>query len=293
MKDVHRRCRCLPLHYLQPTHPRWAATGSATAMAGTNFVKYDLGRVEKGSTVVVTLSTGANVRLMDSSNFSSYQNGRQHRYYGGLAQQTPFHIVVPSAGHWYVAVDLMGLRATSVRSAIRVEPPALPVGRSAQGSLAGIRSEPPTRLTPDETGQTWDVFISHAGEDKEAVALPLHRALAERGLKVWLDQGELRIGDSLRRKIDYGLAHSSFGVVIFSKPFFAKGWPQYELDGIVGLSIAGKQRMLPIWHEISKDEVEANSPSLADKIARTTATSTISEIADEVAAVVRDADEAD
>ena len=48
--------------------------------------------------------------------------------------------------------------------------------------------------------------------------------------------------------------------------------------------------MLPIWHEISKDEVEASSPSLADKIARTTATSTIAEIADEIAEVARDAD---
>lgn len=74
------------------------------------------------------------------------------------------------------------------------------------------------------------------------------------------------------------------------KSFFAKGWPQYELDGIVGLSVAGKQRMLPIWHEISKDEVEASSPSLADKLARTTATSTIAEIADEIVEFARNVD---
>lgn len=258
-------------------------------MAGPNFMKYDLGRIEKGSTVIVTLNTGANVRLMDSSNFTSYRNGRQHRYYGGLAKQTPFRIIVPSTGTWYVTVDLAGLRATSVRSGVRVEPPALPVARSARNApLSGIRSEPPVRLTPDESGQTWDVFISHASEDKAAVASPLAAALEERGLRVWIDKGELRIGDSLRRKIDHGLAHSSFGIVVFSKSFFAKGWPQYELDGIVGLSVAGKQRMLPIWHEISKDEVEQQSPSLADKIARTTATSTIAEIADEIASVVRD-----
>ncbi|WP_211248994.1 DUF1883 domain-containing protein [Paraoerskovia marina] len=96
-------------------------------MSGPNFMKYDLGRIEKGSTVVVTLSTGANVRLMDSSNFTSYRNGREHRYYGGLAKRTPFRIVVASTGTWYVTVDLAGLRATSVRSGVRVEPPALPV----------------------------------------------------------------------------------------------------------------------------------------------------------------------
>lgn len=257
-----------------------------------NFLKYDLGRVEKGSMVVVTLSSGANVRLMDSTNFNNYRQGRRHHYYGGLAKVSPSRIVVPSTGRWYVTVDLAGLRASNVRASVDVAPGALRPLRSAKGSLAGIRSEPPVRLTPDESGQTWDVFISHAGEDKASVALPLYEALIERGLRVWLDKGELRIGDSLRRKIDYGLAHSSFGVVVFSKSFFAKGWPQYELDGIVGLSVAGKQRMLPIWHEISKDEVESQSPSLADKIARTTATSTIAEIAEEIAEVVRDADAA-
>lgn len=237
----------------------------------------------------MTLSTGANVRLMDSGNFSNYRSGRRHRYYGGLATQTPFRIVVPTTGNWYVTVDLAGLRATTVRSSVRVEPPALPRARPAQSApLSGIRSEPPAALTPDETGQTWDVFISHAGEDKHSVAAPLAAALTELGLRVWIDKGELRIGDSLRRKIDHGLAHSSFGIVILSKAFFAKGWPQYELDGIVGLSVAGKQRMLPIWHEISKDEVEQSAPSLADKIARSTAISTIAEIADEIAAVVRD-----
>ena len=42
-----------------------------------------------------------------------------------------------------------------------------------------------------------DVFISHATEDKEAVALPLAHALQEHGISVWYDEFELRIGDSL------------------------------------------------------------------------------------------------
>ncbi len=54
----------------------------------------------------------------------------------------------------------------------------------------------------------WDVFISHASEDKKAVVLPLADALKKAGIKVWLDQQELRIGDSLREKIDEGLAKS-------------------------------------------------------------------------------------
>jgi Domain of unknown function (DUF1883) len=96
---------------------------------GTKFVEYDLGNLQRGATVVVTLNTGANVRLMNSSNLRAYKNGRQHRYHGGLVKRSPFRIPVPSNGHWYVTVDLMGLRASSVRSSVAVEPPPLPTAQ--------------------------------------------------------------------------------------------------------------------------------------------------------------------
>jgi hypothetical protein len=69
------------------------------ARSTVRYQKYDLGRLEKGATVVVTLSTGANVRLMTLTDLNNYRNGRRHRYYGGLAKTTPFRIVVPSTGH--------------------------------------------------------------------------------------------------------------------------------------------------------------------------------------------------
>ncbi|MFC6255476.1 DUF1883 domain-containing protein [Kocuria oceani] len=255
-------------------------------MAGVKFIKYHWNRLEKGATIVVSLSTAANVRLMDSTNFNAYKNGRRHRYAGGLVRKSPFRITVPKTGNWYLTIDLMGLKGTNVRHSATVEPPPLPTAKSAPlRSLSGIQHERPP-VAPDEDGQTWDVFISHASEDKETVAEPLAAELNARNLKVWLDKTELRIGDSLRRKIDYGLAHSTFGVVILSKSFFAKGWPQYELDGIIGMSVNGEQRMLPIWHEISRSEIAKQSPSLVDKIARNTAINTVSEIAEEIAEVV-------
>ncbi|MDV2981599.1 UNVERIFIED_CONTAM: DUF1883 domain-containing protein [Actinomycetes bacterium ARC8] len=257
-------------------------------MAGLPFTKYHFARLDKGATVVVTLSRGANVRLMDSSNFNAYKSGRSHRYVGGLVKTSPFRIAVPRSGSWYLTVDQMGLKGGTLRSSVIVEPPALPAAKSsAPQSLSNIRHERPP-VVPDDAGETWDVFISHASEDKEAVAEPLANALREHGLRVWLDKTELRLGDSLRRKIDYGLAHSAFGVVVLSKSFFAKGWPQYELDGIIGMSVNGTQRMLPIWHEISRDDIAKVSPSLVDKIARNTAINTIAEISGEIAEVVNE-----
>lgn len=46
--------------------------------------------------------------------------------------------------------------------------------------------------------------------------------------------------------------------------------------------------MLPIWHNVSKDEVIKFSPSLADKVARSTSTHTINEIANEIAELILD-----
>jgi hypothetical protein len=85
-----------------------------------NFTHYDLGVLSAGSVVEVSLKdSAANVRLMDSSNFSNYKNGRQHRYLGGLIKRSPVRLQVDNPGHWYVTVDMNGLRG-SARSAVRV-----------------------------------------------------------------------------------------------------------------------------------------------------------------------------
>jgi hypothetical protein len=108
---------------------------------------------------------------------------------------------------------------------------------------------------------------------------------------VWYDEFELRIGDSLRRKIDSGLANSRFGAVVFSRAFFDKNWPQYELDGLVTRQMTGQQIVLPIWHDITKDEIIRHSPSLADKVALSTGVLSVGEIAAQIAAVVRTSQE--
>lgn len=113
-----------------------------------------------------------------------------------------------------------------------------------------------------------DVFISHASEDKDAIARPLAAELQSRGHSVWFDEFELTLGDSLRRSIDRGLAESRFGLVILSPSFFAKQWPQRELDGLTTREIAGSTKViLPVWHEVDHAYVANFSPPLADKLA--------------------------
>lgn len=255
------------------------------------FIEHDLGYRQGGEIVEIVLSgNAANVRLMDSSNLSAYKNGCQHRFCGGLAKQSPIRLRIPSSGHWYVTVDMQGLRG-SVRSSARILPGPLPELREIPLSRVPslIQRDAPPHLDSDAIPREYDVFISHASEDKNAVVRPLAHALSDGGLKVWYDEFELRIGDSLRRKIDNGLAHSRFGVVVLSRSFFAKGWTNYELDGLVTRTNSGEQVLLPIWHEITKQELINYSPSLADKVARSTGTHTIDEIATEIIGVIRGA----
>lgn len=252
------------------------------------FIKTDLGQLDKGRIVEITLQgNAANVQLMDSSNYYNYTKGKAYRYIGGLATKSPIRLMTTHSAHWYVAVDMRGLRGT-VRSSVRVLPQALP--RINQRPLSDV----PTLFHPsgfamnEDAGiePDYDVFISHASEDKDDVVRPLAFALKEKGVSVWYDEFEMKIGDSLRRKIDKGLANSRFGIVVVSRDFIKKGWTNYELDGIITKAVSGEQVLLPIWHNISKKEVIEYSPSLADKLARNTAVNTIEEIASEIAELI-------
>ena len=117
---------------------------------------------------------------------------------------------------------------------------------------------------------TYDVFISHASEDKETVAIPLAERLQEKGYRVWIDSSELTVGDSLRERIDHGLASSRFGAVILSDSFFAKKWPMQELNALHARETQGKTVILPIWHKVDHSQILEVSPLLADVCAANT-----------------------
>ena len=132
----------------------------------------------------------------------------------------------------------------------------------------------------------YDLFISHASEDKEEFVRPLAETLEDLGIKVWYDEFTLRVGDSLRKNIDHGLVNSRFGTVILSSSFCSKNWTQYELDSMVAREMDGHKMILPIWHKVTKNEVMKFSPALADKVALNTSISSIEEIAGKLAEVI-------
>lgn len=134
----------------------------------------------------------------------------------------------------------------------------------------------------DSNTEMYDVFISHASEDKESFVDELCKLLQDQGVKIWYDTIAIRWGDSLRSKIDEGLKNSKFGIVVISPSYISKGWTQYELDGLFQLEMNGGKVVLPVWHNITKKEVQDFSPSLAGRKALTTATMTPAEIGQEL-----------
>ncbi len=115
----------------------------------------------------------------------------------------------------------------------------------------------------------YDVFISHAREDKATIARPLAAALERKGLRVWIDESELTLGDPLFSGIDGGLKKSRFGVVILSKSFFDKSWTMAELQGLVAMQ-EYKKTILPVLHEMDYRELVSRSPVLGGLVCGST-----------------------
>lgn len=101
-----------------------------------------------------------------------------------------------------------------------------------------------SEVAPEDVG--YDAFISHASEDKASLVRPLARALRKMGFHIWFDEFELKVGDSLRQSIDKGLVNSRYGIVVLSKAFFAKNWPEYELNALTAREIEGRKVILPV-----------------------------------------------
>jgi hypothetical protein len=87
----------------------------------SDFVHYDLGQLQQGSVVELTLDRRANVLLVDGPNFSRYRTGDSFDYVGGEAVRSPVRLEVPKTGHWHDALDLGGGSGT-IRSSLAVIP---------------------------------------------------------------------------------------------------------------------------------------------------------------------------
>lgn len=112
-------------------------------------------------------------------------------------------------------------------------------------------------------------FISHDSRDKENFARPLFEELSRIDCMVWYDEFSLRVGDPLRETIELGLKKCNKCILLLTKNFLVNGgWTKEEFNGIFTRQLMEEKKIiLPIWVDVSKQEVYDYSPILANIVA--------------------------
>lgn len=106
-------------------------------------------------------------------------------------------------------------------------------------------------------------FVSYAGEDRE-VAGAIARDLTRLGIPTFYDRDSLKPGDSIVDRIHEALAQADFGILVVSPEFLKKDWPQQETRQLVRDYIEGRTRLLPVWHNVTPDQIREHQPALTD-----------------------------
>jgi len=132
-----------------------------------------------------------------------------------------------------------------------------------------------------------DVFISHASPDKSTFVRPFAEALRRLGVNVWYDEFSIGLGDSIAEAIEKGIAQSAFGIVVISPRFIERKWAQHEYRALLSLNVEEDRKIVPIWLGVTRAEVAAFSPSLADKLAIDTQYVDVDEAAIQILRLVR------
>lgn len=121
----------------------------------------------------------------------------------------------------------------------------------------------------------YDVFISHAKEDKDAVVDGLAQQLEVLGLDVWYDDDQIQLGDSLTGSLDKGLSETRNGVIVLSENFIDKNWPESELKALMQRFQMDEIGIMPLRYGISHQAIVNSYPLLSDLVSREVAPDTI------------------
>lgn len=103
-------------------------------------------QLKRGDIVNVSLDAAVNVRLMDSTAYAAYRDGRDYSYTGGLPSKSPVRLMAPNPGQWYLCLDAGGGSFRVAADVRIIHPPRIPVGyREGSGAPKG---QPVTIVLP-------------------------------------------------------------------------------------------------------------------------------------------------
>jgi hypothetical protein len=174
------------------------------------------------------------------------------RYFDVLAQTGGWRLCLSDPGEGYASIiatpegySLGGQVTFGTTMGWLLTPPT---SQEAQNQL--VRDS----LGLDKTDATHEkyhgIFLSHTGVDKPFVRRLRKDLLAHGVERVWLDEAEIDIGDSLIAKIEEGMKLSRYIGVVLSRKSIDAPWVKKELDVAMNREIAsGEVVVLPLLNE--------------------------------------------
>lgn len=114
--------------------------------------------------------------------------------------------------------------------------------------------------------ENFDVFICHASEDKNDIAIPVFNQLDRINISAFIDHVQIKWGDSLVEKINSALVKSKYVIAILSANSVNKEWPQKELRAVLASEISdGNIKLLTLIKKDDEEIVKTALPLLRDK----------------------------
>lgn len=112
------------------------------------------------------------------------------------------------------------------------------------------------------------VFLSYASEDRY-LAEHIARALMDAGIDTWWDGWSIAAGDSIRRKVDEGLANCTHFLVLLTPISIAKPWVNEEIDAGFMRKVSRQARFIALRHDLEAEQLPplvrgSASPALGD-----------------------------
>lgn len=162
-------------------------------------------------------------------------------------------------------------------------------GSTAFYTPAEVRELTPVRANVENLAakqpELRDVFLCHAWDDRKGAAQELHDLLEARGVRVWFSEKDIGLGDPFMRAIDKGLANSRVGIVLVT-PAMLRSLPRGGVADKELSALLQNERLVPIVHQTTYDDLREVSPLLASRNGLNTTEDTLAEVAAKLADLV-------
>ena len=120
---------------------------------------------------------------------------------------------------------------------------------------SGSQSHPPS-----DPRWKYDVFLSFRGPDtRKGITAKIHKRLTSAGIKTFLDDRDLEVGDVITSALKAAITESRFAIVVLSQDYASSAWCLEELREIC-LSM-GDKSIMPLFYQVLPTNVRFQKES--------------------------------